>query len=76
MDPERPAYLIIQDSIDAVLAEAGDLMPLEFSTWTDDYVPGPVWQGMIDWVDGVKPIEDILVDIQAAREAHDAQSAG
>ena len=51
-------------------------MPLEFSTWTDEYVPGPFWQGMIDWVDQVKPIEEILADIQTAREAADAESRG
>ncbi len=54
---------------------ASDLMPLEFSTWTDEYVPGPFWQGMIDWADQTKPIEEILADIQAARESFDAQQA-
>jgi hypothetical protein len=39
-------------------------------------VPGPFWQGMLDWADGVKPIEEILTDIEAAREAFDAPSAG
>lgn len=53
--------------------DASDAMPLEFSTWTNDYVPGPFWQGMIDWADQVKPIEEILADIQAARESYDAQ---
>ncbi len=52
---------------------ASDLMPLEFSTWTNEYVPGPFWQGMIDWADQTKPIEEILADIQAARESFDAQ---
>jgi alpha-glucoside transport system substrate-binding protein len=47
---------------------ASDLMPLEFSTWTNDYVPGPFWQGMIDWAGQTKPIEEILADIQVARE--------
>jgi len=55
--------------------DASDNMPLEFSTWTDEYVPGPFWQGMFDWADGVKPIEEILADIQAAREAFDGPSA-
>ncbi len=54
---------------------ASDLMPLEFSTWTNDYVPGPYWQGMLDWVDRVKPIDEILADIQVARDAFDAQHA-
>ena len=40
-------------------------MPLEFSTWTNEYVPGPFWQGMIDWADQTKPVEEILADIQA-----------
>ena len=57
-------------------SDASDLMPLEFSTWTNDYVPGPFWQGMIDWADQVKPVEEILADIQAAREEFDAQHAG
>lgn len=52
---------------------ASDLMPLEFSTWTNEYVPGPFWQGMIDWVDQVNTIDEILADIQDAREAFDAQ---
>jgi alpha-glucoside transport system substrate-binding protein len=56
--------------------DASDLMPLEFSTWTNEYAPGPFWQGMIDWVDRVKPIEEILADIQTAREAFDADSGG
>jgi alpha-glucoside transport system substrate-binding protein len=53
--------------------DAGDVMPLEFSTWTDEYVPGPFWQGMIDWADGVKPIEQILADIRTAREAFEIE---
>ena len=52
---------------------ASDLMPLEFSSWTNDYVPGPFWQGMIDWADGVKPVEEVLSDIQSAREIFDAE---
>lgn len=55
---------------------ASDLMPLDFSTWTNDYVAGPFWQGMIDWADRKKPIAEILADIQTARENYDAEQAG
>ena len=47
---------------------ASDLMPLEFSTWTNEYVPGPFWQGMIDWADQTKPVDEVFADIQTARE--------
>ncbi|MGI9607153.1 MAG: extracellular solute-binding protein [Acidimicrobiales bacterium] len=47
--------------------DASDLMPTTFGAWTEDFVPGPFWQGMIDWVDQVRPIEEILADIEAAR---------
>lgn len=57
-------------------ADASDLMPLSFASWTDDYIPGPYWQGMLDWVDSVKPIEEILADIQVAREAEVADLGG
>lgn len=52
---------------------ASDLMPLEFASWTNEYVPGPFWQGMVDWADQTKPIDEILADIQTARETFDAQ---
>ncbi|MFN3258911.1 MAG: extracellular solute-binding protein [Ilumatobacter sp.] len=52
---------------------AANLMPLEFASWTNEYVPGPFWQGVIDWADQVKPIDKILADVQAAREDFDAQ---
>ena len=64
-----------QDEIDAALAELDGVIDQErqFSTWTNDYVPGPYWQGMLDWSDQVKPVVEILADIQAARESYDAE---
>lgn len=47
--------------------DASDAMPTTFGAWTEEFVPGPFWQGMLDWVDQVKPIEEILADIEAAR---------
>ncbi|MFW2380880.1 MAG: extracellular solute-binding protein [Acidimicrobiales bacterium] len=49
--------------------DASDLMPTTFGAWTEDFVPGPFWQGMVDWVDRVKPISEILADIDADRVA-------
>lgn len=43
-------------------------MTQEATAWTEDFRPGPFWQGIqIDWVDRVKPIDEILADIEAAR---------
>ncbi len=47
--------------------DGSDLMPTTFAAWTADFDPGPFWQGMVDWVDQKKPIEEILADIEAAR---------
>ncbi len=52
--------------------DMSDQMPLEFGSWTPELVPGPIWQGMIDWVDQTKPIGQILADIDAARAEMDA----
>lgn len=52
--------------------DASDLMPSTFAAWTEDFVPGPFWQGMLDWVDRAAPIEQILADIEAARPPPDS----
>lgn len=49
--------------------DAENQMPIGFATWTEEFTPGPVWQGMLDWVDQKKPIEQILADIEAVRPA-------
>jgi hypothetical protein len=33
--------------------DMSDFMPPSFGHWTPDLQPGSIWQGMIDWVDGV-----------------------
>ncbi len=48
---------------------ASDLMQPDIGKWTAGMVPGAFRQGMLDWVDQVKPIEEILADIESARRA-------
>ncbi|MFW2382248.1 MAG: extracellular solute-binding protein [Acidimicrobiales bacterium] len=43
------------------------LMPRQFANWTDTPSPGPVLQGILDWVDGKKSIEEALRDIESVR---------
>lgn len=49
--------------------DLSDQMPAGFGVWTEDFKPGTIWQGMLDWVDQKKPIEEILIDIEAQRMA-------
>jgi alpha-glucoside transport system substrate-binding protein len=45
--------------------DASDLMPVEVGAGTDGVVEGAFWQGMIDWVDGVRSIDQVFADIDA-----------
>lgn len=47
--------------------DLSDQMPAGFGVWTEDFRPGAIWQGMLDWVDQRKPIDEILTDIEAQR---------
>ncbi|HWM19141.1 MAG TPA: ABC transporter substrate-binding protein, partial [Ilumatobacteraceae bacterium] len=49
--------------------DASDLMPTEIGGWTEGIGPGAFWQGLVDWVDGIRPIEEVLADIDAERAA-------
>ena len=53
-------------STDVWRYDASDLMPAEIGGWTEGIGPGAFWQGMVDWVDGVRPIDQVFADIDAA----------
>ncbi len=52
--------------------DASDLMPTEIGGWTDGIGPGAFWQGLIDWVDGVRTIDQVFSDIDAEWAALEA----
>ena len=45
--------------------DASDLMPTQIGGWTEGVGPGAFWQGMLDWVDGVRTIDQVFADIDA-----------
>ena len=45
--------------------DASDLMPAEIGAGIDGVVTGAFWQGMIDWVDEVRTIDQVFADIDA-----------
>lgn len=47
--------------------DADNQMELGFATWLEGPRPGPFWQAMADWVNGVKPIEALLADLDDER---------
>lgn len=47
--------------------DADNQMEPGFATWLDGPRPGPFWQAMADWVNEVKPIEEILADLDEER---------
>jgi hypothetical protein len=51
---------------------ASDLMPTEIGAASDEG-PGAFWQGMIDYVDGVRTMDQVLSDIEAAWVALEAE---
>ena len=50
---------------DAFRMDASDQMPAEIGALTLEGGPGAFWQGMIDWVDGTRTIEEVFADIDA-----------
>ncbi len=54
--------------------DLSDQMPASFGVWTEDFVPGPFWQGMLDWVDEKQPIEEILTNLEAQRVALEGEA--
>ena len=64
------AFNIEIDSIARTAVEAGvlrfdasDLMPPGIGGGSDGVTPGAFWQGMLDWVDGVRSIDEVFADI-------------
>ena len=49
---------------DAFRMDASDLMPAEIGGLTLEG-PGAFFQGMVDWVDGTRTIEQVFADIDA-----------
>jgi alpha-glucoside transport system substrate-binding protein len=45
--------------------DASDLMPTQIGGWSEGVGPGAFWQGLLDWVDGIRTIEEVLADIDA-----------
>jgi ABC-type glycerol-3-phosphate transport system substrate-binding protein len=45
--------------------DASDAMPAAIGGEKDSLEPGAFWQGMLDWVDGVRSIDQIFADIDA-----------
>ncbi|MGH9133447.1 MAG: ABC transporter substrate-binding protein, partial [Ilumatobacteraceae bacterium] len=43
--------------------DASDLMPTRIGGFTEGVGPGAFWRGMLDWVDGIRTIDQVLVDI-------------
>ena len=46
--------------------DGSDAMPTEIGGMTIEGGRGPVWQGMLDWVDGARTIDQVFADIDAA----------
>lgn len=68
---------LLRDAIDAgtFRYDMSDQTRSDFGTWTAELVPGAFWQGMLDWVDRTRPIDEILADLDAARAEIDARAA-
>ena len=43
--------------------DASDLMPVEIGAGIDGVMTGAFWRGMMDWVEGVRPIEQVFADV-------------
>jgi hypothetical protein len=55
--------------------DASDAMPADIGTQRDSLEPGAFWQGMLDWVDGTRSLEQVFADIDAEWAALRANSA-
>ena len=60
---------------DAFRYDASDAMPDEIGGWTGDFQLGAFWQGMLDWVDGTRTLEQVFADIDAQWTALRAKNA-
>ena len=45
--------------------DASDAMPNQIGGMTDEFRPGAFWQGMLDWVDRTRSLEQVFADIDA-----------
>jgi len=55
--------------------DASDLMPPDIGSFAAEG-PGAFWQGMLDYVDGVRTMEQVLSDIEAAWVALETAESG
>ena len=80
VDPEGSLRIAVGETVrDAVGAgvfrfDASDLMPPEIGAVGPDRERGAFWQGMLDFTDGVRTIEQVLADIEADWVALEAES--
>jgi hypothetical protein len=40
-------------------------MPAPIGGWSEGVGPGALWQGLLDWVDGTRTLEQVFADIDA-----------
>jgi alpha-glucoside transport system substrate-binding protein len=52
--------------------DASDLMPTKIGAASHEEGPGAFYQGMLDYVDGIRPLDQVLSDIEAAWVALEA----
>jgi alpha-glucoside transport system substrate-binding protein len=80
VDPAAAVRIAVASATRTALAagvwryDASDMMPTEIGGWTDGVGPGAFWQGALDWVDGVRTIEQVFADIDAEWAALDEDS--
>jgi ABC-type glycerol-3-phosphate transport system substrate-binding protein len=74
-DPDDPAIAVrrrmmteVRDAFEAgtIRLDQANKMPLAIGAWNERVEPGAFWQGILDWVDGRKTIEEVFADIDAA----------
>jgi alpha-glucoside transport system substrate-binding protein len=70
-DPAVAVHVRISELAHAALQsdtfrfDASDAMPNAIGGMTDDFRPGAFWQGVLDWVDGTRSLDQVFADIDA-----------
>ena len=70
-DPATAVRIAIASAVRAALAadvfrfDASDLMPTRIGGLPEGEEPGAFWQGMVDWVDRTRTIDQVFTDIDA-----------
>jgi len=66
---------VVRDAVaaDVFRLDASDLMDPSIGGFAPDGQPGAFWQGMLDFVDGVRTIDEVLSDIEAEWVALEAE---